>query len=227
MMDKQHPIEITIEPVAIRVWAVVALVSAGLLMGLIGANGSPLVDGHPVVLTRERLIIRDYMASAEAWLRRLDDAAVQMEHLTPTASTAMTATVINSTESASSQLVPTATLPSHVELPPETSLPVFQPPANQPANLFDQAQQGEQVMRDLQAIDAELQRLEVPAMFTGLHEIAAATLHDVAQWSNAVLAALGAPSPDNLAAIEPAHQTARSAMTTLQRAIETQQGQVR
>ncbi len=229
VIDKQHPIEITIDPVALLTWATVALLSVGVLIGLLGATGSPLVDGHPVVLTRERLVIKGYLSAADTWLHRLDEVVERLEHLAPISSVAMTTTLSNTAElvSTSSVLVPTTTLPSHIDLSPETPLPVFQSPASQPGNLYDQAQQAEQVMRDLQAIDAEMRRIEVPATFVGLHEVASNALQDVALWSSIVLTAIGAPSPSNLAAIEPAHQTAVATLMTLRRSIETQHGQVR
>ena len=229
VIDKQHPIEITVDPRALRTWAAVALLSVGVLIGLIGVTASPLVDGHPVVLTRERLVIKSYLSATDTWLHRLDEVVGRLEDLTPGPSAVMTTTLGTTAESAAVApvLVPTSTLPSKVELSPETPLPMFQSPASQPGNLYDQAQRAEQVMRDLQAIDTEIQRIEVPATFVGLHEVASNTIQDVALWSSTVLAAIGAPSPSNLAAIEPAHQTASAALMTLRRSIDTQRGQVR
>jgi hypothetical protein len=229
VIDQYPPIEITIEPVALRTWAIAALISIGVLIGLIGVAASPLVDWHPVVLTRERLVIKDYLSAADAWLPRLDEVVNRLEGLTPTTSAAMTTTLDSTAESVpiSPVLVPATTLPSHIDLSPETPLPVFQSPASQPGNLYDQAQQAEQVMRDLQAIDAEMQRIEVPSTLVGLQDIASTTLQDVALWSSTVLTAIGAPSPGNLAVIEPAHQTALATLMTLHRSIETQHEQVR
>ena len=229
MIDKQHPIEITVDPRALRTWAAVALLSVGVLIGLIGVTASPLVDGHPVVLTRERLVIKGYLSATDTWLHRLDEVVGRLEDLTPGPSAVMTTTLGTTAESAAVApvLVPTSTLPSKVELSPETPLPVFQSPASQPGNLYDQTQQAEQVMRDLQAIDAEMQRIEVPSTLVGLQNMASATLHDVVLWSSTVLTAIGAPTSDNLTAIKPAHQTALATLRTLQHSIATQHEQVR
>lgn len=114
-------------------------------------------------------------------------------------------------------------MPTHLDLPPQVPLPTLEPPASQPSNLYDRAHQAEQATQDLQAIDRELQRSEVPAGVSGLHTLATATLQDFATWSVAVLEAIGAPSADDLAAVQPARQTALNSLSDLQTALELSQ----
>ena len=120
MINKQHPIEITMDPAALRTWAAVALLSVGVLISLIGAEASPLVDRHPVVLMRERLVIKGYLSAADTWLHRLDEVIGRLELLAPVSSTAMTTTLNNTAKlvSTPSVLVPTTTLPSQINLSP-------------------------------------------------------------------------------------------------------------
>jgi hypothetical protein len=216
-------IDITIDVGAIRWWVVIVSLGLVVILGVIGAAVSPMVGGHPVILTRERLAIKSYLDAANDWIVRFDSVARRFDEIEPVTSSTPSvaqASVLTQASHISMAIVTTSSLPTHIDLPPQTPLPALQPPLSQPSNLYDRARQAEQATQDLQAIDQEMQRSEVPAGLNGLHALATATLQDFAVWSAAVLDAIGAPSADNLAAIQPARQAALDSLTRLQTAIE-------
>ena len=51
----------------------VALIASAVLFGLgaLGLASSPIVAGHPVLLTPERLAIKTYLDTADVWIQRL------------------------------------------------------------------------------------------------------------------------------------------------------------
>ena len=143
-------IEITISRTALRRYLVVVPLSLLLLLGVIGAAVSPLVNGHPVILTRERLALKHYLEEAQGWIQRLDELIVRLDTLSPP-SIAVTTEVLTSTSTLSATLIPTGSLPVKVTLPSQAPLSAFTTPASQPTNLFDRAHAAEQVIQDLQA----------------------------------------------------------------------------
>ena len=83
-------IEITISRTALRRCLVVVPLGLLLLLGVIGAAVSPLVNGHPVLLTRERLALKHYLEEAQGWIQRLDELVVRLDTLSPTSIAAAT-----------------------------------------------------------------------------------------------------------------------------------------
>src|SRR5512143_3605737 len=82
--ETSHPlIEITISRTALRRCVVVVPLGLLLLLGVIGAAVSPLANGHPVLLTRERLALEHYLDVAQDWIQRLDEIAVRLDALGP------------------------------------------------------------------------------------------------------------------------------------------------
>ncbi len=218
-------IDITIDIDAVRGWVVSLSLGVVMLLGLIGAAVSPIVDGHPVILTRERLAIKSYLDAVEDWLTRFEDIAMRLNKLEPTVmSVPSAASAITPMHSLgiSTTAVATASLPTHIDLPPQVPLPTLQPPVNQLSNLYDRAHQAEQATQDLQAIDHVMQSIEVPTSLNGLHTLAMTTLQDFAAWSSTVLDAIGAPSADNLAAIQPARQGALDSLSAVRNLIKLQ-----
>ncbi len=65
-------IHITLHPATVRVG--VALIASAVLLslGALGLASSPIVAGHPVLLTPERLAIKTYLDAATRWVQRLD-----------------------------------------------------------------------------------------------------------------------------------------------------------
>jgi len=216
-------VEITISRTVLRHCVVVVPLSLLLLLGVLGAAISPLVNGHPVILTRERLALNHYLEEAQDWMQRLDDIAARLDPLNPvpiaTANNAVTNTsVISITR------IPTGSLPAQINLPAQSSLAAFTTPASQPTNLVDRAQAAERVTQDLQALERDLQQIETPVAFTGLQGIAAETVQAFATWSSQVMDAIGAPTSDTIAAAQVSRQTALVTLGTLRQTLAQQQG---
>jgi hypothetical protein len=216
-------IEITISRTALRRFGVVVPLSLLLLIGAIGSAVSPLVNGHPMILTRERLALKYYLEEAQDWVQRLDDIAVRLDALSPSP-IAVATDELTTTSTLSVTLVPTGSLPAQVTLPSQTPLSAFNTPASQPTSLFDRAQAAERVIHELQTIERDLQHIETPVAFTGLHELSTETVQAFAAWSTQVMNAIGAPSADTIVAAQESRKAALNALDTLRRALARQQG---
>jgi hypothetical protein len=214
-------LEITISRTALRRCLVGVPISLLLLLGTIGAAISPMVNGHPVILTRERLALQDYLKAAQDWIQRLDEIAVHLDALSPRA-IATANNIITSTSMIAITPITTGSLPAQINLPTQSSLAAFAPPANQPTQLFERAQAAEHILQDLQALGRDLQQIETPVAFNGLQDIAAETVQAFAAWSSQVLDAMGAPTPDTTAMAQVSRQTALVAFGTLRQALAQQ-----
>jgi hypothetical protein len=193
------------------------------LLGVIRAAVSPLVDGHPVILTRERLALKHYLEETQSWIQRFDDIAVRLDTLRPT-SIATVDNVVTNTSLILVTQIPKGSLPSQVNLPSQTPLSAFATPAHHPANLYDRAQAAEQVIQELQALDRELQQIETPVAFIGLQDIAAETMQAFASWSAQVMDAIGTPTSETIAAAQTARQAVLITLNNLRQALARQQG---
>jgi hypothetical protein len=69
-------IEITVSRTALHRCMVIIPLGLLLLLGVIGAAISPSVNGHPVILTRERLALKICLEEVQGWIHRLDEIAV-------------------------------------------------------------------------------------------------------------------------------------------------------
>jgi hypothetical protein len=216
-------IEITISRTALRRCLVVVPLGLLLLLGAIGAVTSPLVNGHPVILTRERLALQYYLDEAQGWIQRLDDIAARLDALSPV-SIATANTIVTNTSVISITRIPTGSLPAQINLPTQSSLAAFTTPASQPTNLFDRAQAAERVIQDLQALERDLQQIEPPVALTGLQDIAAEAVQAFATWSTQVMDAMGAPTSETIAAAQVSRQTALGTLGMLRQALAQQQG---
>ena len=216
-------IEITISRTALRCCLVVVPLGLLLLLGVIGATVSPLVNGHPVLLTRERLALKHYLEEAQGWIQRLDELVVRLDTLSPTSIAANTE-VLTSTSTLSATLVPTGSLPVKVTLPSQAPLSAFTTPASQPANLFDRVHAAEQVIQELQALERDLQQIEPPVALTGLQELSTATLQAFATWSTQVMDTIATPDSDAITAAQASRQSALAALDSLRQALTQQQG---
>ncbi len=216
-------IEITISRKTLHRCLVVVPLGLLLLLGVIGATVSPLINGHPVILTRERLALKTYLVETQDWIQRLDDIAVRLDTLSP-ASIAIANHIVTNTSVISSTRIPTGSLPAQINLPAQAPLTPFTTPASQPTNLFDRAQAAEHTIQDLQVIQRDLQQIETPAAFNGLQAIATETVQAFVAWSARVTDAIGAPTSDTLAAAQVSRQTALITLETLRQTLAQQQG---
>jgi hypothetical protein len=216
-------IEITISRTTLHRGLVGVPLGLLLLLGVIGAAISPLVNGHPAILTRERLALKHYQDEAQNWLQRFDDIAVRLETLSP-APIATANNVVTNTSAISLTHIPTGSLPSQVDLPVQAPLSSFNRPVSQPTNLFDRAQAAEHVIQDLQALERDLQQIETPVAFMGLQDIATETMQVFAAWSSQVMDAIGAPTSETIAAAQVSRQSALTALETLRQTLTQQQG---
>jgi hypothetical protein len=216
-------IEITLSRTALRRCAVILPLSLILILGMVGATVSPLVNQHPVLLTRERLAIMRYRESAQGWIQRLDEIALRLETLS-SEPIATSNNAYGSTAEVSITSVPTGALPSEVDLPAQAPLSVFNAPAGRPDNLFDRAQAAEYVIQDLQALERDMQQIEIPVAFTGLHTLAVETMRGFADWSTQVADTIGAPTSDSIVAAQAARQAALITLENLRQALARQQG---
>lgn len=216
-------IEITISRTVLRRCLVVIPFGLFLLLGAIGAAVSPLVNGHPVLLTRERLALKHYLEETQGWTQRLDEIAIRLDTLSP-APSATVNTIVTNTSVISIIRMPTGSLPSQVALPSQVPLSAFTTPANQPTNLFDRAQAVEQVAQELQALERDLQQIETPVALTGLHELSTETVQAFIAWSSQVMDAIGAPTSETIAAVQMSRQSTIVALDTLRQTLAQQQG---
>jgi hypothetical protein len=216
-------IEITISRTVLRRSLVIVPLSLLFLLGAIGAAISPLVNGHPVILTRERLALQYYLEEAQGWIRRFDELVVQLDILSST-SIAVTTEVLTSMSSLSVTLVPTGSLPAQLTLPSQTPLSAFTTPANQPTNLFDRAQAAEHAIQELQALKRDLEQIETPVALTGLQDIAAETVQSFAAWSAQVMDVIGAPTSETIAAAQVSRRTALTTLEALRQTLAQQPG---
>ncbi len=216
-------IEISISRTALRRCLVVVPLGILLLLGVLGSAISPLVNGHPVLLTRERLALKHYLEEAQGWIQRFDDIAVRLDALSPV-SIAMTSNVVTNASAISLTQIPTRSLPAQVSLPAQAPLSAFNTPASQPANLFDRAQAAEYVIQDLQVLERDLQQIETPVALTGLQELSTETVQAIAAWSSQVMDAIGVPTSDTIAAAQVSRKTALITLETLRQTLAQQQG---
>lgn len=216
-------IEITISRTTLHRCLVVVPLGFLFLLGVIGAAVSPMVNGHPVILTRERLVLKHYLEEAQGWIQRFDDIAARLDTLSPP-SIATANNGITNTSAISRTQIPTGSLPSQVDLPAQAPLSSYNAPVSQSTNLFDRAQAAEQVIQQLRELERDLQQIETPVAFNGLQEISSETVQTFAAWSSQVMDAIGAPTPDTITATQAARQAALMSLNNLRRAVARQQG---
>ena len=212
-------ISITLPPITLRLGVALMAAVTLLIIGGLGIASSPIVDGHPVVLSPERLAIKTYLDAADGWLQRcaeIDQQLASMEmpsaDLSPAAPTTTTITA--------SPIVTSAVLV--ITLPPAIPLPTLPPPLSWPRNLYDRAQQADRLVADLAALDAEQQNVVVPPALNALHTLARSMLQAFARWSTAALDMIGAPTADNVSAWQQSRATAQTALADFRRALNAQ-----
>jgi hypothetical protein len=217
-------ISITLPPAMLRLGVALITAAALLIVGGLGITSSPLVDGHPVVLSPERLAIKTYLDTAGGWLQRFTEIEQQLSLLErPPAiasATTPTATVITA-----SPIVTDADLVITVR--PVIPLPTLAPPSSWPSNLYDRAQQADRLVDDLTALDADQQNSEVPPALNALHTLVRSTLQAFARWSTAALDVVGAPTPDNVNTLQGSRDAAHMALAEFRRALEAQRLETR
>jgi hypothetical protein len=189
-----------------------------LLIGGLGIASSPIVNGHPVLLSPERLALKIYLDAATVWQQRFTEIDRQLALIDlPSAVssvTASTATVITA-----SPIVTGA--PLVITVPPAIPLPTLTAPISWPDNLYDRAQQADRLVADLAALDADQQNSEVPPALNALHTLVRSTLQAFARWSTAALDVIGAPTPDNVNTLQVSRELAQAALAEFRRALET------
>jgi hypothetical protein len=217
-------ISITLQPVTLRLGAALITGLVLLLIGGLGIASSPIVAGHPVLLSPERLALKTYLDAATVWQQRFTEIDQQLAliDLPPAGSSAaaLTATAITA-----SPIVTGASLV--ITVPPAIPLPILTAPISWPDNLYDRAQQADRLVADLAALDAEQQQIEVPPALSAFHTLARSTLQAFANWSTAALEVIGAPTRDNLAALQSSREAAHIALDQFRRALEIQRQEAR
>ncbi len=220
----QPLINITLPPWAFRLTAV--LISGVILLsvGGLGIASSPIVNGHPVLLSPERLAIKTYLDAADVWLQRFSEIESQLAQIeipaAPSSAAAFASTVITA-----SSIVTNASLV--ITAPPAILLPTLAPPYSWPNNLYDRAQQADRLVADLATLDADQQHSEVPPALNALHTLARSTWQAFAQWSTAALDVIGAPTPDNFDALQSSREAAHASLDQFRHALETQHQETR
>ncbi len=212
-------IDITLQPAILRLSVALITAVVLLIIGGLGIASSPIVEGHPVLLSPERLAIKTYLDAADLWLQRFTEIERQLALIeTPpsvSSSAAPTSTVITA-----SPIVTNATLV--ITVSPAIPLPTLAPPSSWPSNLYDRAQQADRLVADLAALDADQQNIVVPPALNGLHTLARSTLQAFARWSTAALDVIGAPTPDHVAAVQSSREAAQASLNQLRTALEAQ-----
>jgi hypothetical protein len=222
--ETSHPlIEITISRTALRRCLVIVPLGLLFLLGVIGAAISPLANGHPVILTRERLALKHYLNEAQGWIQRFDDIAVRLDTLSP-ASIPTANNAVTNTSLISLTLIATGSLPAQVSLPAQAPLAAFHTPASQPADLFDRVQAAQGIIQELQRLERDLQQIETPVALIGLQGLSSETVQAFTTWSTQGMNVIGAPSADAIATAQDSRTAALNALDTLRRALARQQG---
>lgn len=213
-------ISITLERSLLRVGVAFLAAVTLLIIGGLGIASSPIVDGHPVVLSPERLAIKTYLDTADQWLLRFTAIERQLSSMEmPPAISSVSASI--TTTITASPIVTDAALV--ITMPPALPLPTLAPPGSWPRNLYDRAQQADRLVADLAALDAEQQRVDVPPALAALHTLARSTLQAFARWSSAALDVIGAPTPDHIANWQSSRKTAQAALAEFRHALAAQQ----
>jgi len=216
-------IHITLQPATVRVG--MTLIASAVLLGLgaLGQASSPIVAGHPVLLSPERLAIKTYLDAASQWVQRLDTIDQQLAMIEVGATVAPKSPLTSTVITVSPHITGAALV---ITVPPAIPLPTLAPPLSWPDNLYDRAQQADQLVADLATLDSDQQRLEVPPALNALHTLARATVQAFGQWSLAALDVIGAPVPANIAALQTSRAAAEAALTDFRSALETQRQEV-
>lgn len=225
MSDPSKPIvdtpliSITLQPITVRLS--VALIAAVMLLiiGGLGIASSPIVDGHPVVLSPERLAIKTYLDAADVWLQRLVEIDQQLSLIE--VPSAISSSGVHTPTAITASPIVTGT-PLVITVPPAIPLPTLLPPSSWPRNLYDRAQQADRLVADLAALDAEQQRVDVPPALSALHTIARSTSQAFARWSSAALQVIGAPTLDNTAHWQSSRKTAQATLADFRQALDAQ-----
>jgi hypothetical protein len=124
-------IEITISRTVLRRCLVVVPLGLLPLLGVIGAVISPLVNGHPMILTRERLALKHYLEAAQDWISRLNKIGGRLGALS-SALVPAAGNVLANTSAISLTQIPTGSLSSQMSLPAQAPLATFHTPVSQP-----------------------------------------------------------------------------------------------
>ncbi len=74
-------------------------------------------------------------------------------------------------------------------------------------------------IQELQAIERDMQQIDTPVAFTGLHELSTETVQAFATWSTQVMNGIGALSSDTIAAAQVSRQAALDALDALRQAL--------
>jgi len=212
-------ISITLPPITLRLSVALMAAVTLLIIGGLGIASSPIVDGHPVVLSPERLAIKMYLDVAAGWLQRFREIEQQLS-LIEIPNTLAPSTVPTSTVITASPIVTDTALV--ITMPPVIPLPTLPPPLSWPRNLYDRAQQADRLVADLAALDAEQQNSVVPPALNALHTLARSTLQAFARWSAAALDVIGAPTADNVTALQNSRDAAHATLAEYRTALETQ-----
>ncbi len=89
-------------------------------------------------------------------------------------------------------------------------------PAPSPGDLYRRAQQAEEALRTATALQLEAERAAVPPPMVGVHNLVTAAAQAHTAWAEAVVAYVGAPSPEGATALTDLRQAAVDALTRLQ-----------
>ena len=96
-------ISITLQPITLRLGAAFITSVVLLLIEGLGVTSSPIVNGHPVLLSPERLALKTNLDTANVWLQRFTEIDQQLALIeTPqfvSSATAPTATMITAARS--------------------------------------------------------------------------------------------------------------------------------
>jgi hypothetical protein len=217
-------LSITLQPITLRLGTALITSVVLLLFGGLGIASSPIVNGHPVLLSPERLALKTYLDAATVWQQRFTEIDEKLA-LIETPQSVSSAGVLTATVITASPIMTNARLV--ITVPPAIPLPTLAAPISWPDNLYDRAQQADRLVADLAALDAAQQQIEVPPALNALHMLARSTLQSFANWSTAALDVIGAPTPDHVAALQSSREAAHLALDQFHQALEIQRQEER
>lgn len=217
-------IHITLQTSTVRAGVALIASVALLSLGALGLASSPIVDGHPVLLTPERMAIKTYLDAALIWMQQLDTIDQHLALIEVVPAVAVKAPFTSSVIAASPIVTGVALA---ITMPAAIPLPTLAPPISWPDNLYDRAQQADQLTIDLAVVDRDQQQIDVPPALTALHSLARSAVQAYGQYAASALDVIGAPVPANIAALQNIRATAQATLADFRAALAVQREEVR
>ena len=176
----------------------VFILSIGLTLAIlyiIGDANTPRLEGRPLFLSRDRLLIYRYLSAAGEWAAELEEVARELDTVVPPELEGKPA-------------------PAHSALPSPPS------PVSRPEDIFALSRKAGEALACLQEVGEAVQRTEPPPTLQGLHQLFSLTVSAYARWASDALNYVGAPDPNVLKELRKDRAEALKGLEEIKRAIQ-------